>query len=141
MATRAVFSFLGFPGWGALHLHLPHAGYPAAAALRLETASLDGEAERPGAEGGGGALLTGFLRRYGEGEPVPSPDHCLGCLYRYRIVFKASGRWPLRISMWSRSEDEPTWSEQCGPMPLEDFVNRFHPGELQQESARGAWLA
>jgi hypothetical protein len=123
MATGAVFSFLGFPGWAPLHLWLPDDGDPAAAALVLSAAAADSRAAAVGAVG----LLGGFLRCVHQGEPVASPVLCAGCVYRYLIVYRQSGAWPLRISAWRREQHGPGWRRCCEPMPLESFLRRFRP--------------
>ena len=123
MATGAVFSFLGFPGWAPLHLWLPHDGYPAGAALVLAAAAKDRGAAAVGAAG----LLSGFLRCARQGEPLASPVLCPTCAYRYLIVYREGGACPLRISAWGREQDGPGWSRRCAPMPLEGFLRRFHP--------------
>lgn len=139
MASGAVFSFLGFPGWAPLHLWLPEGGEPAAAALILSAAAGESGAAAIGA----GGLLIGFLRSAGKGEPVTSPVHCgRGCSYRYLIVYRQGGEWPLRISAWRLEQGGPGWSRRCEPMPLECFLRRFQPQRHRQAGeALGAGLA
>lgn len=136
MSSRAVFSFLGFPGWGPLHLVLYQEGSPAGAALLLSAADqLIAENDQ-----GAGGLLGGVLRSRWMGDPVPSPEWCDDCTYRYLIVFRSDGRWPLRISAWRRSSHDDGWRRRCGPMPLGAFIRRFHPCQRRHspESA-DAW--
>jgi len=138
VATRAVFSFLGFPDWAPLHLYLGEGGYPAAAALRLAAASTDSAAMDLGAAG----LVAGFLRCQRQGEPVPSPVDCAECDFRYLIVYRPGGTWPLRISAWGRELEVPGWKRRCGPMPMEAFLRRFHPCRpLQKQRTQEAWSA
>lgn len=138
VASRAVFSFLGFPGWGPLHLYLGDGGYPAAAALRLAAASTDSAASAPA----GAGLVAGFLRVQQEGEPVPSPLGCTDCDYRYLIVYRLGGRCPLRISAWGREREGVGWKRRCGPMPVEAFLRRFHPCRRRiRPSQPDAWSA
>jgi hypothetical protein len=138
MAIPAVYSFLGFPGWGPLHLYLHQDGYPAGAALRLG-AALEATVTR---ERGPADLVGGFLCCHRQAEPLSSPEFSDDCSYRYLIVYRQGGRWPLRISGWRHLAEEGRWGRRFGPMPLEDFLRRFHPCRHQPWSpAAVAWRA
>jgi hypothetical protein len=134
MDIPAVYSFLGFPGWGPVHLYLPHQGDPAGAALRLGAAL-----EACQADGNGpGGLVAGFLRCHLQAEPLGSPEFRRDCRYRYLIVYRPQGRWPLRITAWRHPIAEQGWRRRCGPIELDGFLRRFHPCRGTQ---RLAWSA
>jgi hypothetical protein len=66
LATRAVFSFTGFPGVSEHHLFLHHGGYPTGAAWRFATALR----EPPEAA----SFLSAFLSTQLRAEPIQSPE-------------------------------------------------------------------
>lgn len=123
MFRTALFSFLGFPGWGPVHLVVPDRGGPAATAALLE------RARRQAAEAGGpsSALLTHLLRQEHRADPLLAPQTCGQADYRYLVVHRLGGRWPLRITAWRSCGDPPAWERRCGPMELDRFIERFLP--------------
>ncbi|MCP9848753.1 hypothetical protein [Cyanobium sp. Morenito 9A2] len=128
MFSSAVYSFLGFPGWGPVHLVVPHQGSPAGTAMRLERASRRAqEAGFPAA-----ALLSELLRDEHRADPLVAPQACHQADYRYLVVHRQGARWPLRITAWRCCGDPPAWQRRWGPMELERFIARF---QLQRRPA------
>lgn len=121
--SSAVYSFLGFPGWGPVHLVVPHQGSPSGTAARLE------RARRTAVEAGSppSALLSQLLREETRADPLSRPQSCRQADYRYLVVHRQGGRWPLRITAWRCCGDPPAWRRCCGPMELERFIARFQP--------------
>lgn len=105
MATRAVYSFSGFPGVPERHLYLHHDGYPTGAAWRFATALR----QRPEPE----AFAAAFLASQPGAEPLAAPAQAADAEYRYRVQLLAG----------------TTWQPRCGPMALELFIRRFLPGD------------
>lgn len=135
MFRSAVFSFLGFPGWGPVHLVVPQQGAPAATAAMLERARRQAAAAGAPAS----ALLTHLLRQEQRADPLVAPQACELADYRYLVVHRLGGRWALRITAWRRCGEPPTWERRCGPMDLDRFIDRFRP--LQRPSSAIATAA
>ncbi|WP_255144584.1 hypothetical protein [Synechococcus sp. ATX 2A4] len=75
MATRAVYSFTGFPGAPVRHLYLHHDGYPTGAAWRFATALREQQELA--------AFLAAFLRTQPGAEPSAAPELAADADYRY----------------------------------------------------------
>jgi hypothetical protein len=122
MPSPALVSFLGFPGWGPLHLQLAMGGDPPALARRLARAWA---AAGPGAPPA--ALLASFLRQQGDGRPLgepwgAQPPGGLSGSHRYRIVC-APGRHPrLRVAAWWWAGPARGWRRCAEPLPLALFL-------------------
>lgn len=124
MPSPALVSFLGFPGWGPLHLQLAMGGDPQALARRLARARASA-----GSGAAPGALLAAFLRQQGDGHPLgepwgPLPPGCRSGSHRYRIVC-APGRGPrLRVAGWCWDGPARGWRPCAEPLPLPLFLER-----------------
>ncbi|WP_197155626.1 hypothetical protein [Synechococcus sp. CBW1006] len=121
MATRAVFSFTGFPSVSECHLYLHHYGYPTGAAWRF-AAALRETADAS-------SFLAAFLSTQQQAEPLASPDQAADAEYRYRVQ-RLPGTDPyLEVQCWRRLPGGDSWIPRCGPMPLASFIQRFLPGD------------
>jgi hypothetical protein len=121
LATRAVFSFTGFPGHPQCHLYLHHDGYPAGAAWRFAAAHREAaDATR---------FLAAFLSTQNQVEPLSSPEEAADAEYRYRVRLHASTDPLLELQAWRRVPGTGSWMPRCGPMPLAAFIRRFLPGD------------
>ncbi len=120
MATRAVYSFTGFPGVPERHLYLHHDGYPTGAAWRFATALR----QRSEPE----AFAAAFLASQPGAEPLAAPAQAADAEYRYRVQLLAGGG-ALQVACWRRLPGGTTWQPRCGPMALELFIRRFLPGD------------
>jgi hypothetical protein len=121
LATRAVFSFTGFPGAPERHLYLHHDGYPTGAAWRLAAA------QRQASDAS--SFLAAFLRTQNQAEPLRSPEQAADAEYRYRVRLHASTDPLLELQAWRRAPGTGSWMPRCGPMPLAAFIQRFLPGD------------
>ncbi len=122
MATRAVFSFTGFPGVSEHHLFLHHDGYPTGAAWRFATALR----ETPESA----SFLSAFLSTQPRAEPIQSPEQAADAEYRYRVQLAAGPEPHLQVQCWRRIPGGGSWNPRCGPMALTVYIQRFLPGEL-----------
>ncbi|MCP9848517.1 hypothetical protein [Cyanobium sp. Morenito 9A2] len=121
MATRAVYSFTGFPSASVRHLYLHHDGYPTGAAWRFATARrLSPEAA---------CFLASFLATQPQAEPLSAPGQAADAEYRYRVQFLPGTDLQLEVQCWRRLPGGTIWQPRCGPMTLELFIRRFLPGE------------
>lgn len=124
MASPALISFLGFPGWPALHLQLPSASDPPGLAGRLLQAQ---RAADP--QGGAVALLACFLKQQRDAQPLarpwgalPAGGHRLS--HRYRIVCRRQ-RQPPQVMAWCWLGTGAGW-RACGkPESLPLYLKRF----------------
>jgi len=123
LATRAVYSFSGFPGLPERHLYLHHDGYPTGAAWRFAMALR----QRPQPE----AFAAAFLATQPGAEPLAAPEQAADAEYRYRVQLQAGDTGPLLVQTWRRLPGGSTWQPRCGPMALELFIRRFLPGDPQ----------
>ena len=123
MATRAVYSFIGFPGVPERHLYLHHDGYPTGAAWRF-AAALRETADAS-------SFLVAFMCTQQQAEPLASPEQAADAEYRYRVQLLPGTDPHLEVQCWRRIPGGDSWIPRCGPMPLPAFIKRFLPGELQ----------
>jgi hypothetical protein len=121
LATRAVFSFSGFPGVPEHHLYLHHDGYPTGAAWRFEAAMR--ETHEPA------SFLAAFLSTQPRAEPNQSPEQAADAEYRYRVQLMPGAKPHLQVQCWRRIPGDDSWHPRCGPMPLKVFIQRFLPGD------------
>ncbi|MFN9636285.1 MAG: hypothetical protein ACK55D_06190 [Synechococcaceae cyanobacterium] len=125
MSCPALVSFLGFPGWGPLHLQLGAGGDPAGLARRLRRAQA-----AVGPSAAPAALLAAFLRQQGDGQPLPQPWGLLppggrAGSHRYRIVCGPVQRAVLRGAGWTWCGPRRGWQACAAPLPLGPFLARF----------------
>ena len=117
MATRAVYSFSGFPGIPERHLYLHHDGYPSGAACRLAAVHREaGDAAR---------FFTTFLSTQHQAELLASPDHAADAEYHYRVQHLPGSAPQLVVQCWQRVPDGCRWMILCRPMQLAAFIQRF----------------
>ncbi|APD47183.1 hypothetical protein KQ302_11070 [Synechococcus sp. CS-602] len=121
MATRAVYSFRGFPGAPIRHLYLHHDGYPTGAAWRFAMA----RRHNPSSAG----FLNAFLETQPRAEPLATPDQSADAEYRYGLELLAGDDSHLQVQYWRRMPGGTSWQPRCGPITLEKFIQRFLPGE------------
>ncbi len=121
MATRAVYTFTGFPGTPERHLYLHHDGYPTGAAWRFATARRHG--------GDGSAFLACFLATQPGAEPMACPEQAADAEYRYRVQLLDGEAASLQVVCWRRLPGGTEWQPRCDPMELAVFIQRFLPGE------------
>ena len=121
MATRAVYSFTGFPGIPVRHLYLHHDGYPTGAAWRFATALR----QRPQPE----AFAAAFLATQPGAEPLAVLEQAADAEYRYRVQLRTGEAGMLQVACWRRLPGGAEWHPRCGPMALELFIGRFLPGD------------
>jgi hypothetical protein len=121
LATRAVFSFTGFPGIQEHHLYLFHHGYPTGAAWRFAEALR--ETPQPA------AFLDAFLSTQPKAKPIQSPDQAADAHYRYRVQLVPDAEPNLQVQCWRRIPGGGSWNPRCVPMPLVAFIQRFLPGD------------
>ncbi|MEA5399106.1 hypothetical protein VB734_03515 [Synechococcus sp. BA-124 BA4] len=121
MATRAVYSFFGFPSTPQCHLYLHHDGYPTGAAWRFAEASR--ESIEPA------SFLVAFLSTQPSAEPIQSPEQTADAEYRYLVQLVSDAALHLQIQGWRRIPGGDSWNPRCGPMPMAVFIQRFLPGD------------
>ena len=121
MATRAVYTFTGFPGVPQFYLYLHHDGYPTGAAWRFAEALR--EIPEPA------SFLAAFLRTKPKAEPIQCPDQAADAEYRYRVQLVPGPEPQLQVKCWRRIPGGCRWNPRCGPMPLTSFIQRFLPGD------------
>ena len=123
LATRAVYSFIGFPGAPERHLYLHHDGYPTGAAWRLATARRH--------HGDPAALLEAFVATQPGAEDLSAPQEAADAEYRYRIALLAGASAELQVQCWRRLPGSSDWQPRCSPVTLADFIRRFLPGAME----------
>ncbi len=121
MATRAVFSFTGFPGVPEHHLYLHHDGYPTGAAWRFAAALR--ENSEPA------SFLAAFLSTQPRAEPIQCPEQAGDAEYRYRVQLLPGTDPHLEVQCWRRIPCGGSWIPRCMPLPLAAFIQRFLPGD------------
>jgi len=124
LATRAVYSFTGFPGTPERHLYLHHDGYPTGAAWRFAVALRDARDARDAS-----AFFSAFLSTQHKAEPLASPEQAADAEYRYQVTFVPRAHAQLQVQCWRRLPGDDSWSQRCTPMALATFIQRFLPGE------------
>ncbi len=127
MATRAVYSFTGFPGAPVRHLYLHHDGYPTGAAWRFATALREQQE------------LAAFLSTQPSAEPLAAPEQAADADYRYQVQLLAGevggnaacdpASAQVQVQCWRRLPGGTNWQPRCRPMPLAQFIRRFLPGD------------
>ena len=122
LATRAVYTFTGFPGAHVRHLYLHHDGYPTGAAWRFAEALR--EAPEPA------SFLVAFLNTQPNAEPIQSPEQAADAEYRYLVQLLADADPHLEVQCWRRIPGGDSWNPRCGPMSLASFIRRFLPGGI-----------
>ena len=121
MATRAVYSFTGFPGPSDHHLYLHHDGYPTGAAWRFAAAlrhSRDAS-----------AFCSAFLSTQHKAEALTCPEQAADAEYHYQVRFIPRADSQLQVQCWRRLPGDDSWSQRCAPMALATFIQLFLPGE------------
>jgi hypothetical protein len=121
LATRAVYTFTGFPEAPVRHLYLHHDGYPTGAAWRFTEALR--EAPEPD------SFLVAFLSTQPNAEPIQSPEFSADAEYRYRVQLGPESPPRLQVQCWRRILGGGSWNRRCGPMPMAVFIQRFLPGD------------
>jgi hypothetical protein len=123
LATRAVYSFTGFPGAPVRHLYLHHDGYPTGAAWRFATALREQQEM--------GAFLAAFLSTQPGAEPLAAPEQAADADYRYKVQLLAgdTAGAQVQVQCWRRLPGSSSWQPRCRPMPLARFIRRFLPGD------------
>ncbi len=125
MATRAVYSFSGFPEQAgdqpSCHLTLHHDGYPTGAAWRFAASLQSSKA----AEG----FLAAFRHTQPEAIALVSVAEAADAAYRYRLRLLPGSAASIEVQCWRRHPATSSWHPRCGPMPLEAFIKRFLPGD------------
>lgn len=122
MATRATYTFIGFPGVPECHLYLHHDGYPTGAAWRFAQAWRD--APEPA------SFLAAFLVTQPRAEPIETPEQAADAEYRYRVELLPGLEPQLQVQGWRCLPGSDAWHSRCGPLPLAVFIQRFLPGGL-----------
>jgi hypothetical protein len=123
LATRAVYSFTGFPGTPVHHLYLHHDGYPTGAAWRFASALRHHTAAT--------AFLTAFQCTQPQAEVLSHPDQAADAEYRYAVTLQPGPTSMLQVQCWRRHPGHNHWSSRCGPMALLLFIERFLPAGLE----------
>ena len=122
LATRAVYSFIGFPGSPEQHLYIHHDGYPTGAAWRFATARrLNGDPA---------AFLGAFVSTQPGAEQLSAPQQAADAEYRYRVALVASTTAELQVQCWRRLPGSNDWQPRCTQVALADFIGRFLPGAM-----------
>ena len=130
MATRATYSFSGFPEQPSqqpqCHLYLHHDGFPTGAAWRFAASLRHGGAvER---------FLAGFRHTQTEAIELASVAEAADADYRYSLRLQAWVHPSIEVQCWRRHPATRTWHPRCGPMRLRAFMQRFLPGEPAERS-------
>ncbi|AFY28904.1 hypothetical protein [Cyanobium gracile] len=121
MATRAVYTFTGFPGASGRHLYHYQDGYPTGSAWRFVQALR--ETPEPS------SFLDAFLSTQPKGETIQGPEQAADAEYRYRVQLVSGADPHLQVQCWRRIPVGGSWNPRCGPMPLASFIQRFLPGD------------
>ncbi len=121
MATRAVYSFTGFPGAPVRHLYLHHDGYPTGAAWRFATALREQQEMA--------AFLAAFLSTQPGAEPLAAPEQAADADYHYQVQLIGGDPAGVQVQCWRRLPGGTSWQARCRPLPLAQFIQRFLPGD------------
>jgi hypothetical protein len=122
LATRAVYTFSGFPCVPERHLYLHHDAYPTGAAWRFAQALR----EAPEPE----TFLAAFLVNQPKAEPIETQEQAADAEYRYRVELLPGLIAQLKVQGGRRLLGSGNWYPRCGPLPLAVFIQRFLPGGL-----------
>ena len=122
MATRAVYTFTGFPAAPVRRLYLHHDGYPTGAAWRFAEALR--EAPEPA------SFLMAFLITQPNAEPIHRPELAADAEYRYLVQHVPDADPHLLVQCWRRIPGGDSWNPRCGPMSLAIFIRRFLTGGM-----------
>ena len=122
VATRAIYTFIGFAGAPLRHLYLHHDGYPTGAAWRFATALRHDPAAT--------AFLAAFLRTQPQAEALTHPDQAADADYRYVVVLLPGPDPVLQVQCWRRLPQLNRWSPRCKPLAMALFIQRFLPGDM-----------
>ncbi len=122
MATRAIYTFTGFPEAPALHLYLHHDGYPTGAAWRFAAALRH---DRRAV-----AFLSAFLRTQPAAIALDGSEQAADADYRYAVELPPGQEANPQVRCWRRIPAADSWTARCGPMDLAVFIERFLPGSL-----------
>jgi len=123
LATRAVYSFTGFPDTPVRHLYLHHDGYPTGAAWRFASALR----QHPAAT----SFLSTFQCTQAKAEVLIHPDQAADVEYRYAVALLPDPEPLLQVKCWRRHPGHNHWTPRCGPMALSLFIERFLPGGIE----------
>jgi len=94
LATRAVYTFTGFPEAPVRHLYLHHDGYPTGAAWRFATALR----HQPAAA----AFLAAFLSTQPAAEALDEPEQAADAEYSYVVEWIPDTASELHVQCWRR---------------------------------------
>jgi hypothetical protein len=121
LATRAIFTFIDFPGFPECHLYLHHDGYPTGAAWRFAAALR----ETPESA----SFLAAFLSTQPRAEPIQCPERAADAEYCYRVQLDPGPEPQLQVQCWRRI---PEVGAFYWTVLAPDIVN---PGREEQGSA------
>jgi hypothetical protein len=129
MATRAVYSFTGFPeqpqAQPSFHLYLHHDGYPTGAAWRFATAWRHC--------GSAAGFLEAFRQTQSGAVALAGPSDAADAEYRYGVGLSLApaddGEHGITVRCWRRLPATGIWHPRCEPVPLVSFIQRFLPGD------------
>jgi hypothetical protein len=125
LATRAVYSFSGFPEQAgdqpSCHLYLHHDGYPTGAAWRFAASLQSSKAAE--------AFLAAFRYTQPGAITLASVAEAADADYRYRLRLQPSSKAVIEVKCWRRHPASSSWHPRCGPMSMEAFIQRFLPGD------------
>ena len=131
MATRALYTFTGFPETPVLHLYLHHDGYPTGAACRFAAALR----HHPGAT----AFLSAFRSTQPAADVLAGSEQAADAEYRYVVELLPGPDARLQLQGWRRLPGANSWTPRCGPMELAVFIERFLPGGLPGAEPAVLW--
>jgi hypothetical protein len=120
LATRAVYTFTGFPETPVRHLYLHLDGYPTGAAWRFAASLREGE---PPAD-----FLVAFRRSQPAAEALAGIEAAADATYHYRTLLLTRPDPALAVSCWRRLPGAGGWQLRCGPVAMAVFIQRFLPG-------------
>ena len=116
MATRALYTFTGFPEAPVFHLYLHHDGYPTAT-----------------------AFLSAFRSTQPATVALAGSEQAADAEYRYVVELLPGPDARLQLQGWRRLPGADSWTPRCGPMELAVFIERFLPGGLPGADPAVSW--
>ncbi len=122
MATRAIYTFTGFPEAPVLHLYLHHDGYPTGAAWRFAAALRH--------QAGAASFLSAFRGTQPAAVALNGSEQAADAEYRYVVELLPGQNPSLQVQGWRRLPGADSWTSRLGPMDLAVFIARFLPGGL-----------